>query len=659
MRRLLLRALPRRPSQGNRTLASFNGACKVTPSSVDLSNADFELDVGAVKNWTSSVEETRALRSFTEETRRFRVPVLGRSQEELDLVADKDDKIHILTQNPFGVHTFTSMARNNTHSQHLFVNLHSLVPFGTPVPWLGSLPNSDLITFSPEMGCLIRLNLDQQLGFLHYIDEEENKSRRQRHRHGFSYFGASTSSEGKTPDEWGIAPEMLLTHGRVLVWRHGSCKATLFHFGEEGVEEGDSGSSKVGLRVDLELPADVIEHGNDGIASIACPSHNVWTISTTSGRQLVMRLRGSSFHCDPVTVHSIEVAAVAAAADNVGGTLPHTNEEEWNGQYTLGKASPFKPPSHLHFDNTARYGSSPIDHYYTTVVGQPKEIGHAMSMYASKREEAVTGDTTRGTVRAEAMEQLTANKTIENQTRQKGHDRISSAVVTVEQYGAYDKDPRNQNPDYGHRFITKSIRLEQQDQLVNVVHHTSSDYYFYSNDADDDDGVDRHVLVPVIEFVNTNDDVVRTIEAHLPDDALVGIGNGTVSQAEHRRSINERKSPPIVGIDEMLSTGELITLQAGGWVSLHDQSSVLFLVAVVVVVVVVVHNVLFLLPPLHVIVCFQTHTHTHTGTNVGMQRRTFARRFSVVERYARQSTIKYVQQWKVGNYRYGFKKYTR
>ena len=265
---------------------------------------------------------------------------------------------------------------------------------------------------------------------------------------------------------------------------------------------------------------------------------------TTSGRQLVLQL-GATFQ-DPVTV----LDAVGGGSTGSTGsteTLAHV-ASGWHGQYTMGKETPWKPPTHLSFDDTARYGALPTDAYYTTMVGQPKASGHSMSMYAS--------------LRAAGAEEPDADTSTTSTTP------VPPPVTTSSTYGAYDNDFRNQNPDYGHRFATKSIRMEHQDQLANVVHYKSDQYYHGTAPSNDDHDHDDHpVLVPVIEFVDTNDDVVRVIEAHLPPDALVGGSvSQAVSQAEHRRTLKERQSPPIVAIDEMKSTGELITLQAGGWV---------------------------------------------------------------------------------------------
>ena len=535
-----------------RAQLSTTATATITPTTFNL-HSDFQLETSNPKNWSNHIEETRALRSFTEETKRFRVPVLGRAQEELDLTTTKDNAIHVLTQHPYGVHTFTH-ATTTQHSQQSFTNLHSLMPFGTPVPWLGALPNNDLLTFSPERGCLIRLQLDSGLGAIHYIDEEGNNSRAQRHQYGFSYFGRS-NAEQTSPHDWGIAADMLSSHGKVLVWKQGGHTISLFQFGTPT----DEGS---GLRLDVALPLDGGAADGEGIAQVACPSEQTWTVLTTSGRQLVLQL-GATLQ-DPVTV----LDAVGGSTGNTGntGNTGSTGNMDtsanvasgWHGQYTMGKDTPWKPPTHLSFDDTARYGSLPTDAYYTTMVGQPKASGHSMSMYAS--------------LRAAGAEEPDATMSTTSTT---STTPVPPPVTTSSTFGAYDNDSRNQNPDYGHRFATKSIRMEQQDQLANVVHYKSDQYYHGtepSNDHDDHDDHNHHdhdghpVLVPVIEFVDTNDDVVRVIEAHLPADALVGGVSQAVSQAEHRRTLKERQSPPIVAIDEMRSTGELITLQAGGWV---------------------------------------------------------------------------------------------
>jgi hypothetical protein len=526
--------------------------CTSKSTKINLSKTDFVLEKTPVVNWKNYIEETRAMRLFTEEKKRFKVPVLGRSQEELDLTITKDDSVHVLTQNPFGVHTFTNVCNNKMYeqSQQSFTNLHSLVPFGTPVPWLGTLPNNDLLVFAPEMGCFVRLLLQDDSGSIHFVNEEEQKSRNQRYQYGFSYFGRSSSAEGKTPSEWGIASEMLTSHGKVLVWRKYSRMFTMFDFGD-----GESSGERTDYQLDMMgngsgSKDEVLREGEgeEGIDHIACASHDVWTISTKLGRLMVLRLGETKK--DGIRLYNINFE------NDKEYTPSSTSPLSWNGQYTLSKINPWKPPTHLSIDETARYGGiKPTDTYYTTMVGQPKEVGHYTTLYASKRgglemdEEEIGGEQKKGEF----------HKLIDRKR-----------AVTAEDYGACNNNARNQNLEYGHRFKTGSIRLNTTDQMVNVLHYRSSDYYDNQDVKKEEDAKEEEdtTLVPVIEFVDANDDVVRIIEAHLPPDALVA--GEKVSQSEYRRTMQERRSPPIISLDEMTHTGEIVTLQSGGWVRVWE-----------------------------------------------------------------------------------------
>ena len=99
--------------------------CNVT--SLDSASTNFDLETTPVKLWSNNVEDQRALKTFTEETRRFRVPVIGRSQEELALVTTNNNDVHVLTQNPFGVHTFTSVARNQGNDKLIILYMSNIL----------------------------------------------------------------------------------------------------------------------------------------------------------------------------------------------------------------------------------------------------------------------------------------------------------------------------------------------------------------------------------------------------------------------------------------------------------------------------------------------------------------------------------------------------
>ena len=537
-------------------------SCKVTASYVDSKSSDFELNTPQVKNWSNNIDETRALKTFSEEVKRFRVPVMNRDQEELDLVTTKNNSVHVLTQSPFGVHTFTSMARQDKNpSEHSFVNLHTLMPFGEPVPWLGCLPNNDLILFSPEMGCFLRLKENEKysVGSVHYLDEESSKQRGRMHQYGFSYFGSQRgkSGDGKTSNEWGISGELLMSHGRVLIWQKGKRNMTMFQF----ATEKDSSSTSLGLdvkeeeeeeesslKVEFVLPDGILNEG-EGVENISCPSRDVWTVTTNFGRQIVLRL-GDTLR-DPVTVHNI-----VQNVDDKDDKDKEQKEKEYNvlegavpafnGKYTMTKNEPFTPPSHLSFDVDARYGAHPKATYYSTIIGQPRNVGSSMSVYASMRNSILTSDHN-------------------DSTTTNNNKNSTMKVIDMNEFGASD------STDYGSRFTTSSIRMKTNDLLANVVHRETIEYdqepvgEVQQNNTKNQD---LRILVPILEFVDTNDDVVRTIEATLPNDAFVG--SSTVSLAESQRTMEQRKSPPVVAIDEIVSSGELITLQSGGWVRLWD-----------------------------------------------------------------------------------------
>jgi hypothetical protein len=117
------------------------------------------------------------------------------------------------------------------------------------------------------------------------------------------------------------------------------------------------------------------------------------------------------------------------------------------------------------------------------------------------------------------------------------------------------------------------MRTENLDGLTNVIHRLAPNYFdqIVKETKDDDDQVEHqdHLLVPLIEVVDTSDDVVRTIEASLPLDALYQT-TGSITLAESKRSVAERRYPPIVATGELSSTGEIVTLQAGGWIRTWD-----------------------------------------------------------------------------------------
>ena len=549
--------------------------CNVT--SLDSASTNFDLETTPVKLWSNNVEDQRALKTFTEETRRFRVPVIGRSQEELDLVTTDNNDVHVLTQNPFGVHTFTSVARNQEktdHSEHRFTNLHSLVPFGTPVAWLGCLPSNDLICFSPEMGCLLRLDPEAKLGSLHFVDEKSNKQRGRQYQYGFSYFGGSRGGEGRTASEWGVTHDMASSHGRVLVWRKGPglTEVSMFQFPNIGLDvekqEDEVQVEQAGLRVDMTLPN---LHEEDGIESISCPSHNVWTVKTMHGKHLVVCL-GASLR-DPVSVRSV-------VSDEEEDVL-NNNNVTFQGRYTMSKGAPFLPPPHLSFDPTARYGQHTEHAYYSTVIGQPSDVGSTMSVYASLR----SGDDDSGDGNASGDNSSDDNSSDDNSSNDNSSDdsnRVKASrqqdglpqeneIMSWKDYGACDGDPRNQSPAYGARFTTTTMRTENHDGLTNVVHRPALNFFNKRTEKEDheEDHIEPHLLVPLIEVVDTNDDVVRTIDASLPLDALYQ-ATGSITLAESKRSIAELRYPPIVGIDELISSGEIVTLQAGGWIRTWD-----------------------------------------------------------------------------------------
>ena len=180
--------------------------------------------------FANHMEETRAARSFTEETARFRVPVMVRSQEELALaVTPVDDAVHVLTQHPFGVHSFTNISRRSSKynrisrmAEQRFINLHSLVPFGTPVPVLTALRSqAELVTFSPELGALVRLDPEEGRGSVYYIDKEAGKRRMTRFGYGHSYFGGGKEAEdgghgSRNADDWGV--DTSLSVSMALSW---------------------------------------------------------------------------------------------------------------------------------------------------------------------------------------------------------------------------------------------------------------------------------------------------------------------------------------------------------------------------------------------------------------------------------------------------------
>ena len=534
--------------------SASTSASNVTLNSKFLLDQDFELEVPRTKNWSNNVEETRALKNFSEEVKRFRVPTLGRDQEELDLCTTLDGNVHVLTQDPFGIHTFTGLARKDNQSaasRHKYVNLHNLMPFGKPCAWLGALHN-DLLAFIPELGCLIRLKSDDDhaVGSIYYMDEEDSTYRGRMHQYGFSYFGRTRGAqgEGKTPsDDWNINADMLMSQRRVVIWRKGKRQLTMFQFAVGGQEETEVESEEqdVGLRVDLVLPIS----DDDGIESCSCPSIDLWTLTTTSGQQISLRF-GKTFR-DPVTLNTI-----VNDDEKVESSETKTKTKtKFNGKYTMSKSQPFKPPSHLAFDSSSRYGDHVLDAYYSTLVGQPREEGDAIWVYSSLRD---------------------GNK-------HKQHN--NAKVITMDTFDVPYSEPGLQHSSYGNRFVTRTMRMEnlhsssestsnesissesisnESTSIVNVVHYKST------TDVDKNESSDERVLVPVLEFVDTNNDTLRTVEATLPAEAMIeNYGSNKTSLAEMHRTEEQKKSPPIISIDDF-SSGEIVTLQSGGWVRLWD-----------------------------------------------------------------------------------------